>query len=142
MATALAVSICNTIVATTVSGLACLLAIQHRHLVLVLSQFNNQIRLYVNGTLQATVSLSNGFLSSGHLIIGAAKYGGNRVDYFNGLIDDVRVYNYGLSDSEVANLYNGGAGRATVLSAQSGTTPNQSTQVRPTFQPPTNTPSR
>jgi hypothetical protein len=30
--------------------------------------------------------------------------------YFNGRIDDVRIYNYGLSQAEVAYIVSGGAG--------------------------------
>ncbi len=60
-------------------------------------------KTYANGLLVASVN-NNAELPvlAGDLMIGQVPAGGN---WFNGLIDDVRIYNYSLSDKEAARLY-------------------------------------
>ena len=57
------------------------------------------VRLYVNGSLTATTSVSGAMAAS----TGVLRLGGNSVwgEWFAGLIDEVRVYNRALSVSEV-----------------------------------------
>ncbi|WP_406695926.1 DUF4082 domain-containing protein [Singulisphaera sp. Ch08] len=58
------------------------------------------LRLYVNGALMSQANPTAGILSS----TGALRIGGDSVfsnEFFNGLIDDVRVYNRALSLAEV-----------------------------------------
>ncbi len=57
------------------------------------------IRLYVNGTLAATVAQSGAITTS----TGALHIGGNAVwsEWFVGLIDEVRIYNRALSATEI-----------------------------------------
>jgi Concanavalin A-like lectin/glucanases superfamily len=61
------------------------------------------MRCYSDGNLVSvnTISIVN---QSVQIMIGE----GNANQYFNGLIDDVRVYNRVLSDAEVKQLYNAG----------------------------------
>jgi glucose/arabinose dehydrogenase len=58
-------------------------------------------RMYVNGTQVATAALSGTAVAS----TGPLRIGGNGVwgEWFNGLIDDVRVYNRALSAAEIAS---------------------------------------
>jgi len=64
--------------------------------------------LYINGVLYgSTVTQTNVGATSAPLRIGQQKNGSGR--WFNGSIDDVRVYNRALSSSEVAALYAAGA---------------------------------
>ena len=67
---------------------------------------NNLIKLYVNGTLVDTQPVAAAWNAGGETVIGRGKYGGNPVDFWPGLIDDVRVYDRALSDAEVRNIYN------------------------------------
>lgn len=67
---------------------------------------SNQIKLYVNGILESTQSVGATWNAGGETVIGRAKFKGGPVDFWPGLIDDVRVYNRALSDQDVANLYN------------------------------------
>ena len=64
------------------------------------------MQLYLNGTLVGTQAHSvGGDLSEGAgdtITIGDSPVGGREVD---GLIDDARVYDYVLSDAEIAELY-------------------------------------
>ncbi|MFH1193616.1 MAG: LamG domain-containing protein [bacterium] len=56
------------------------------------------------GTSQSTSLVQNSLTNATNLAIG--RQGGDIASgYFNGAIDDVRIYNYALSAQEVANLY-------------------------------------
>jgi hypothetical protein len=59
----------------------------------------SNLRLYVNGTLLKTTAVSGTIVSS----TGALRIGGNSIwgEYFSGLIDEVRVYNRALSQTEI-----------------------------------------
>lgn len=68
------------------------------------------IKIYVNGRLISsgsvsgpvhTVSTSNAFT--------IGRLGATSADYFNGLIDDVRIYKYALSSQQVLTVMNDGA---------------------------------
>ncbi|MDQ2903302.1 MAG: DUF5127 domain-containing protein [Chloroflexota bacterium] len=76
------------------------------HLVGIHDAGSNQIKLYVNGTLVATRSVVPAWNATGETVIGHAKWGGGSVDFWPGLIDDVRVYNRVLSDQDVRDIYN------------------------------------
>lgn len=73
------------------------------HVALTVSQSGNQVRVYVNGVMEGT---NNSFTRA----LGNSPYAlriGNRSDNsqnFDGLIDDVRIYDRVLSDIEVAAL--------------------------------------
>jgi hypothetical protein len=67
----------------------------------------SEIKLYVDGVLQAvTVSSSQAIdtVSAGDVLIGALDNAGAKGGYFNGLIDDVRIYSRALSAIEIAAL--------------------------------------
>ena len=57
------------------------------------------LRLYVNGVLASTTAVSGAMAASS----GVLRLGGNSVwgEWFSGLIDEVRVYNRALSQSEI-----------------------------------------
>jgi hypothetical protein len=66
-------------------------------------------KLYVNGILtqQVFAAFSLGSGSTANTVIGGTGEGpGGNNDPFNGLIDEVRVYNRALSDSEIQDVYN------------------------------------
>jgi GH35 family endo-1,4-beta-xylanase len=56
------------------------------------------IKLYVNGELQGVQPYSSSWTAHGATAIGRAKYNGSNVDFFNGQIDDVRIYQGTLID--------------------------------------------
>jgi hypothetical protein len=72
----------------------------------------NDVLLYVNGVSVSSSVIFNGVntntdvSNSVPLRIGVASDGGSLDEYFNGLIDDVRVYNRALSPDEIKRLYN------------------------------------
>ncbi len=76
------------------------------HVAAVLS--NGNLKLYVDGEqkLDKTSGITSIHDGSSSVSIGAAYYG--NTSYFNGKIDDIRIYNRALSDAEVKELYGGG----------------------------------
>ncbi|GLW90709.1 signal peptidase I [Actinokineospora globicatena] len=65
----------------------------------------SQMRLYVNGTLEATVSRSGGWNGNGSISIGRGQRNGSYVEYWPGRIDEVALYNRVLSTADVEDLY-------------------------------------
>lgn len=61
------------------------------------------LKLFVNGVLQSSVSGPAPAPASSPLTIG--DYGAGSADYFNGVIDDVRLYSRALSAQEIQLLY-------------------------------------
>ena len=78
------------------------------HLVGVRDASAGTLKLYVDGQPAATRSVCLGEASSGHTVIGRGQYGGNPVDYLNGAVDQVHVYDRALTDAEVNTLYSSG----------------------------------
>lgn len=64
----------------------------------------SESRLYVNGTLVASATFSGYSQSTDELVIGRRANADN--NYFDGTIDDLRVYNQTLNENEVSQLYN------------------------------------
>jgi hypothetical protein len=65
------------------------------------------MKLYVNGVLVSTNSYSKGITSPGDLVIGSnfANYQNPGAPWFNGSIDDIRIYDRALSNTEIQALY-------------------------------------
>ncbi|GHG45927.1 MULTISPECIES: LamG-like jellyroll fold domain-containing protein [Amycolatopsis] len=78
------------------------------HVVGVRDAASGTLKLYVDGQLAATKSVCLGDASTGHTVIGRGKYGGGPVDFLNGAVDQVHVYDRALSDADVSTLYSSG----------------------------------
>ncbi|TVT53771.1 glycoside hydrolase family 2 [Amycolatopsis rhizosphaerae] len=78
------------------------------HLVGVRDAVSGTLKLYVDGQLAATRSVCLGEAATGHTVIGRGQYGGNPVDYVDGAVDQVHLYDRALSDAEVSTLYSSG----------------------------------
>ncbi|MEO6034410.1 MAG: LamG-like jellyroll fold domain-containing protein [Verrucomicrobiota bacterium] len=81
-----------------------------QHLVAVCNQANGYIALYVNGISNAsgTITTNYGLLASTNpMTIGSRQSGasGSYNNQFNGLIDEVAIYNYALSPAQVQAHY-------------------------------------
>jgi hypothetical protein len=69
-------------------------------------------KIYLDGTLVKSCSHTAGYTNptTEPLLIGRhSKYSVDNTLYFNGLIDEVRIYNRALSEEEIRYLYNRGA---------------------------------
>lgn len=75
------------------------------HIAGVYDAGSKQSRLYVNGALQNTASVPAAWNATGTTAIGRALFNASQVDFWSGLIDDVRVYNRALSDQEISSVY-------------------------------------
>ena len=69
----------------------------------------SSVKLYLNGVLDKAVA-DSGSISTNNWImgIGAEKGAGAASRFFNGLIDDVRIYNYARTPAQILQDYNGG----------------------------------
>jgi Concanavalin A-like lectin/glucanases superfamily len=72
------------------------------HLALVHDSGAHQLRFYVNGVLQSTGSFTATWRAAGPLVIGRGKWNGVTSNYWNGAVDEVRVWDRILGDSEIA----------------------------------------
>ena len=70
-----------------------------------------QVRLYVDGQQVASQAGTSTNLSTtaDPLYIGTKGVGGTPTDHMNGLIDEVRIYNYALPQGDISALVNGSA---------------------------------
>jgi Concanavalin A-like lectin/glucanases superfamily len=77
------------------------------HFAAVFDDANNTFKLYIDGALAASTTNTSSISYAGlgaNTVIGRNGNGGTSHD-FTGIIDGVRVYNYALSDTEVATIY-------------------------------------
>ena len=64
------------------------------------------MKIYINGTLEATTNNSTSIAArTGDLLIGAGFYNNNIVDFFDGKISSVLIYDRELSATEVTQNY-------------------------------------
>ncbi len=61
-------------------------------------------KIYRNGTLISTTNTTRNTVNNSDIFRLGLTEGGAQ-NYFNGTIDDLKIYNYALSDSQVASLY-------------------------------------
>ena len=63
------------------------------------------VRLFKNGQLVGTGTTSPTTVTRTNNYIGRSNWSAD--DYYQGYMDDIRLYNYNLSDADVLALYNG-----------------------------------
>jgi hypothetical protein len=68
---------------------------------------NSEMRLYLDGSPDGSTSISNAPASTTTPVKIADNLGG--FGYFDGTVDDSRLYSKALSDTEVSNLFNNGS---------------------------------
>ena len=65
---------------------------------------SNMAKIYINGVLDGTTTLSGSIASTNNLNIGRNTVSGG--DLYKGVIDQVRIYDHTLNTSEINSLYN------------------------------------
>jgi len=80
------------------------------------------LKLYVNGVLQSSVPYTSGWKATGKTVVGGGEYGGGRVDFVNGSIDDTTFYSAALNDEDASFIGTNGASVINVDTTQSGAT--------------------
>jgi hypothetical protein len=81
------------------------------HVVGVFDAQGSQLRLYVDGTLAASAARGGTWTTGGSLTIGRALSAGVPVDYFDGDMGEVRIWNRVLAATEIGPLSATTAGR-------------------------------
>ncbi|MGW2278081.1 LamG-like jellyroll fold domain-containing protein [Streptomyces sp. NPDC001770] len=79
---------------------------QWTHLVGTYSSSAKELKLYVQGVLVGTTAYSTPWDARRGLQIGAGSYSGQPGSFFPGTIDDVRIFDKPISETEVTRLYN------------------------------------
>jgi hypothetical protein len=79
---------------------------------IVMTYDSSNIKLYVNGVFDKSTAKTGNLAGAGALWFGAWSSGAATpsTQWFNGLIDDVRIYNYARSPKQILQDYNAGLG--------------------------------
>lgn len=75
-----------------------------RHVVLTRDHVAGTYKIYIDGTLNISGSIATGVIGNGYSSIGRVQNTGGAAQYFDGLLDEVRIYDAVLSDAEVAAI--------------------------------------
>ena len=78
------------------------------HLVGVRDAAAGSVSLYINGSPNATQTLTANWSAAGPLAFGRARWNSGNADPWSGDIDQARVWNRALTSTEVASLYSAG----------------------------------
>ena len=82
---------------------------QWTHLSAVIDQSQNQIRLYMNGILEASASMGGRNARNMNRPLRIGKRIGNQANnFFSGTIDEFRIYNRALSPADISELFQSG----------------------------------
>jgi hypothetical protein len=76
------------------------------HLVGVYDAGSRQARLYVNGQVSGTATVPPSWWAGGVVNVCRARWNNGPVDYFNGSVDDVRIFAGVPTDLDIVSLYN------------------------------------
>jgi hypothetical protein len=81
-----------------------------QHVILTRDQASGQMKVYVNGALQSTITGPTGVKTTLFREFGALKTGGTTYNYLNGSLDELRVYDHVLTDAEAAAAFDPAGG--------------------------------
>ena len=88
------------------------------HVSFVVDPANTIMKSYINGVFDASVAIPNGTVTHN---ANPLSFAGGGANYFNGIIDDVRIYNYARTPDQILVDYNNGAAARTGV----GVDPNE-----------------
>jgi serine/threonine protein kinase len=74
-----------------------------------------ELKIYMNGVMGGSISFDKGWSSKGSFIVGACKWEGKRTNFFPGKVDEVKLFDYALSDDEVRSLFKSDGGHVSSL---------------------------
>ncbi len=77
------------------------------HIALVRDNIKKSIKIYINGSLDATNSytIDPSSSNSEKLLIGTGKYYSKTMGNFNGKLDEIKIYNIALSKKDIKDMY-------------------------------------
>ncbi|HEY9061702.1 MAG TPA: LamG-like jellyroll fold domain-containing protein [Pseudobacteroides sp.] len=85
----------------------------------------NTVKYYINGALVDSETFKDTLPHSSMKLNIGADISSSGSKYFKGIMDDLRIYNYALGDSEIKTLYNSTNGTATTTPASDQTSTSQ-----------------
>ncbi|MCX7928057.1 MAG: Ig-like domain-containing protein, partial [Patescibacteria group bacterium] len=85
----------------------------------------SQIRAYLNGNQVGNTVTANLSSYSGNLHLGAWPYNNSFTDFLSGTLDDVRIYNLALTQTEIQSAMNSAIGQTQAPTNLAPTTQNQ-----------------
>jgi hypothetical protein len=93
----------------------------------------NFLKIYINGTLDNSLKISSAINKTNEPLIIGWRYNGTYGDHFSGLIDELRIYNRALSETEIQQLYENtmSTSTTTTVPATTTTTPYTPPDSRP-----------
>jgi hypothetical protein len=98
-------------------------------MVSMVRDYSNTLKLYVNGLLvdsdQDITGIANSFNLQRPIYIGAFfnAVSNQPMQYCNGIIDDIAIYNRALTPEEIAQLYTGAAAPCNLIASETQDTP-------------------
>jgi len=111
----------NTAVGVITSSTA-LLANTWHHVALTIDSSGNSTKLYINGSEDSSTTYTAPTYGAGNTNFHIGSLGNLNTQYFNGSIDQVRIFSKALSSTEVGKLYGNGEGE--IACAYTSTTDN------------------
>ncbi|MHC4242815.1 MAG: LamG domain-containing protein, partial [Planctomycetota bacterium] len=72
------------------------------HVIVVYDDLGDEVRIYINGQLDTEAGMTVGPVIIGKAAIGMWRDNGR---FFDGVMDDIRIYNYAMDEEEAAGLY-------------------------------------
>ncbi|MEC9493241.1 DUF6701 domain-containing protein [Flexistipes sp.] len=79
---------------------------QWHHVVLTRNADTGDAKVYVDGILEDTGNMNSGSIGNSFSSIGRIEDTGGSPEYFNGYLDEVKIFDSILTDSQVSNIYN------------------------------------
>lgn len=77
-----------------------------RHIVLTRDHVAGEYKIYIDGGLNANGAIATGLIGTGFSSIGRIEDTGGTPEYFDGELDEVRIYDNVLSDAQVVTVMN------------------------------------
>ena len=77
-----------------------------KHIVLTRNSATGSVQVYVNGVLNQTAMSETGNVTTSFSSIGRIEDTGGTPEYFNGSLDEVKIYDSVLSASDISTIYN------------------------------------
>jgi hypothetical protein len=75
------------------------------HLAATYDHSTQMTKLYLNGQLDHAITGVSGTIQQNDNLLNIGRFGGENRDYFNGKLDDIRIYNEALSANQIKSLY-------------------------------------
>ena len=89
------------------------------------SKSGNQIKFYTNGLSAGSSTINYPSNANSYLNIGCRQWGSNNlIEFFNGKIDEVKIFNTSFSDEQIWDMYKTTTSAPNLLSPQNNSTVN------------------